>query len=335
MKLPPVALFLVLGLGISACAGEVPIGREEPAAEEVRETASEREDGPFIRVLGTAQDGGLPHAACSCTHCRAARHEPERRRLIAGLAIVLPESGAVYLIDATPDIREQIDLLNDVRSPPEDRVDRAPVTGIFLTHAHIGHYLGLSFLGFEAVHTNRLPVWTTTRMAGFLRDNGPWSQLVKIENIDLRTAVPGMAVDLGEGVSVTSIEVPHRDEFSDTVGYLVAGPRRSVLYIPDTDPWRMWSEPAADRVGRVDVALLDGSFYSAEELPGRDVDEIRHPLIVDSMDLFQEMVDGGSTRVVFTHLNHSNPALVPEGPELAEIERRGFSVAAEGEEIEL
>ena len=97
----------------------------------------------------------------------------------------------------------------------------------------------------------------------------------------------------------------------------------------------MWPEPVVERVGEVDVALLDGSFYSSDELPGREIEEIRHPLIVDSMDLFQHIVEADNTRVLFSHLNHSNPALVPEGPELAEIERRGFSVAAEGELIEL
>ncbi len=297
--------------------------------------SSEASGGPFVRVLGTAQDGGLPHAACTCDRCEAARLDPARRRHVAGLALVLPASGRVFLIDATPDVREQLDLLADVRDPPAGRVDRAPVDGVFLTHAHVGHYLGLAFFGFEAVHTRGLPVWATPPMASFLRENGPWDGLVERGNVEVAELAPGAPVELGEGVSVTALAVPHRREYTDTVGFLVAGPRARVLYVPDTDGWEDWRPPLPEVLAGVDVALLDGSFYSLEELPGRDVASIGHPLMTETMDLLADPVAAGRIRVLFTHLNHSNPALDPRSDARREIERRGFAVAAEGEEIPL
>ncbi len=290
---------------------------------------------PFVRVLGTVQDGGLPHAACEHEGCRLARESDAPPRYVSSLAVVLPRSEEVFLIDATPDIRPQLDLLRDVRRPPEDRVDRSPLAGIFLTHAHIGHYLGLAFFGFEAVHTSDLPVWTTPRMADFLSSNGPWSQLVEKGNIRLRAAPPDSPIELSPEVSVTPFTVPHRDEFSDTVGYLIRGPSRGLLFVPDTDKWATWEPSLLERLEGVDVALLDGSFFSAAELPGRSIDEIGHPMIGTTMDLLQETVTGGGLEVLFIHLNHSNPALSPDSNERREVETRGFAVASEGQEFEL
>ncbi len=291
--------------------------------------------GPRLRVLGTVQDGGLPHAGCSCVRCEAARHDPARRRRIASVAVLLPERGESYLIDATPDIREQLHALRDVGQHPTGRADRAPVSGVLLTHAHLGHYTGLAFFGFEALHTRQLPVWCTPRMAAYLRANGPWSQLVQLENVRLVEAPPGESFVLGETVTVTPLAVPHRDEYSDTVGFVLRGPRSSVLYVPDTDAWSRWSRPLVEVAREVDVAILDGTFYSADELPGRDPATIPHPLIPDTMERLGALVEAGRLRVFLTHLNHSNAALDPAAPERAAMEQRGFFVLAEGQELPL
>lgn len=337
---------------------------------------------PFLRALGTAQDGGLPHAACHGDHCVAARRDPARRRLVASLGLVVPRPGpgsapAVYLVDATPDVREQLDRLADVRGPLPAGVDRTPVDGILLTHAHVGHYLGLAFFGFEAIHTRGLPVWATPRMARFLRENGPWSQLVEKGNVELVETEPGAPFRLppeaadadgraeatgssvaaqaeqgdtragaGAGgaagggtaspsVLVTALRVPHRDEYSDTVGFRFEGPSRTAVYVPDTDSWRRWEPPLPELLRDVDVALLDATFYSLDELPGRDLEEVPHPLVTETMELLGERVRAGTLEVYLTHMNHSNPAVDPGSAARREIERRGFRVLAEGEEIGL
>ena len=318
---------VALGLYLAGCSGR--------PVESGTETIEPRALRPYVLVLGTAQDGGLPHAACRCIRCRAALGDPSRARAVASLAVVLPQSEQVFLVDATPDIRRQLDRIRDHVAVAIDGVDHSPVDGVLLTHAHMGHYTGLAFFGFEAVHTRDLPVFCSRSMAQFLRLNGPWSQLVELRNIRLREIHPSESFELGDGVAVTPISVPHRDELSDTLGFEIRGPRSSVLYVPDTDGWAVWNRPIEKVVARVDVAILDGSFYSTEELPGRDVATIGHPLITDSMQRLDSLVHTHATRVLFTHLNHSNPALDPLGPERAEIERRGFEVLSEGQEFPL
>jgi pyrroloquinoline quinone biosynthesis protein B len=307
------------------------MGRETPAA-------------PYVRVLGIAQDGGVPQIGCSDERCEAARRDPSRARRVASLALVLPAEGKLFLVDATPDLAAQLAALSDVTAGRPNRADRDPLDGILLTHAHMGHYLGLALLGFEAVNVRDLPVWCTPRMAAFLRANGPWSQLVEKGNLDLRETPPGVVHELGGGVTAEAFPVPHRDEFSDTVAWKIRGPERILLYVPDVDGWDDWQD-SADSAGQgsgleaafegVDVALVDGTFYSDGELPGRDTSKISHPRIVESVERFGPAVAAGELEVAFTHLNHSNPALDEGSEARRSLEAAGFRVAEEGEEIGL
>ncbi len=287
-------------------------------------------------ALGTAQDGGVPQAGCDCVRCVAARRDPGRRRRVASLALHLPGSGHTWLIDATPDLGEQLETVHRFRPHPAGGPDRHPVDGILLTHAHAGHYLGLAFFGFEIINSRDLPVYASPRMAAFLRGNGPWSLLVTRRNIVLREMAPGAAQALEPGLTVTPLAVPHRDELSDTLGFVVRGPRRTLLYVPDTDSWTAWATPLPEvvRRERVDVALLDGTFHAAGELPDRDVRRIGHPLMTSTVELLRDQVRAG-LQVFFTHLNHSNPALDPAGPERRALAAAGFRVLEEGQELDL
>ncbi|MDH3285083.1 MAG: MBL fold metallo-hydrolase [Acidobacteriota bacterium] len=323
----------LLVLAAVACGGADPRSVPEVDSGFARDTRADT--GPYILTLGTAQDGGLPHAACSCERCEAARGDAARLRRIASLAVVLPESRESYLIDATPDVREQLHALGGAHDEPRGGVDRSPVDGVLLTHAHLGHYTGLAFFGYEAIHTRGLPVYCTPGLARFLRGNGPWSQLVELGNVALQEIRPGEPLALGAGVAVTAITVPHRDEFSDTVGYELRGPNRRVLYVPDTEPWERWERPIEELLQVVDTAILDGTFFSLDELPGRDVAAIGHPLMISTMDRLEPLVRTGKLRVVFTHLNHSNPALDPESDARREIERRGFFLLEDGQVLPL
>lgn len=288
-------------------------------------------EGPRLRVLGTAQDGGFPHASCNRERCAGARRDPRVARYISSLGLIVPETGR-YLVDATPDIRDQLELMR--RPDQEATMDRAPVDGVFLTHAHIGHYLGLAFFGFEAIHTRGLTTWATPAMGEFLRQHAPWQQLMALGNLKHAPVGDGEAIELGE-VTVTATRVPHRNEYADTVAYGFRGPRQTVVFVPDCDPWTRWTDGAEALLKDVDVALLDATFYSADELPGRDLEKIGHPLMVDTMTWLEPRVRDGSLQVVFVHLNHSNPATVEGSPEHTNVLEHGFTVARAGDEIPL
>lgn len=269
-------------------------------------------------LLGSAQDGGVPQAGCRCANCESARRDSARQRLVASLALIDHGAGASWLIDASPDFPRQLDLL--AAHAPD-----CPLAGIVLTHAHIGHYTGLIHLGREVMGARDVPLYATASMAAFLEANGPWSQLVSLGNVALRIVAPDKPLALSPALTITPLAVPHRAEFSDTMAILAQGPRRRLFYCPDIDRWELWDRELPAFLAQVAVALLDGTFYSGDELPGRDLAEIPHPLVTDTTALLA----GSGLSAGFIHLNHSNP-LLTEGPELAWLNAQGHWIGREG-----
>ena len=287
--------------------------------------------GPSVVVLGIAQDGGAPQAG---RFDDPRWDDAARARMVACLGIVDPGSGKRWMIDATPDFRRQLtDLARASGGPARPAID-----GIFLTHAHIGHYTGLMFLGHESMGAKDVPVWAMPRMDAFLRANGPWSQLVNYGNIALRPLADGTPVDLGNGIAVTPFLVPHRQEYSEVVGFRIAGPTQRLLYIPDIDSWDQWDAAGTrieDAIRAVDVAYLDGTFFANGEIPGRDMSGFPHPFVTKSMERFAKLPAAERAKVRFIHLNHTNPALVPGSDAQRAIESAGMRLAAQGERVPL
>ena len=290
--------------------------------------------GIELVVLGRGQDGGLPQLGCQKPCCRSARAEG-RWELPAALGLVDHDRGLLHLVEATPAIAQQVALLQDclVGRPLE-----APLLdGLLLTHAHIGHYLGLAQLGREVAATDRLPLHVSSRVASFLKQNQPWAQLVELNQVQLECFEPGRSFELTPDVAVEPIPVPHRDEFFDTVAFKFRGPRSSVLFLPDID---RWDDPTLgegfleDLLCDVSLAFVDGTFYDGRELPGRDLAVIPHPPIVDTIERLADLARRRPGLIRFIHLNHTNPLL--HEPQLREqLEARGFGLATMGQRISL
>jgi pyrroloquinoline quinone biosynthesis protein B len=286
---------------------------------------------PYVVVLGIAQDGGVPQAG---TKEHRGWSEPSFRRFATSLGLVDPVSGERWVFDATPDFREQLHHLDTI-APAEGTPGLA---GIFLTHAHVGHYTGLMFLGHESLGAKGVVVHAMPRMGEFLRTHGPWSQLVRYGNIALRPLEDGVPVRLNERLTVTPLRVPHRQEFSEVVGYRIAGPGRTVLFVPDIDSWDEWERAGTrieDAIARADVAYLDATFYAMGEIPGRDMSGFPHPFITHSMHRFQSLAAKERAKVRFIHLNHTNPALWDGSEARGQISANGFRVAEQGERVDL
>jgi pyrroloquinoline quinone biosynthesis protein B len=295
--------------------------------------------GPYLVVLGTAQDGGLPQIGAEHERARAAFEDPARRRFAASLLVADPRSGARWLIDATPDVREQLELARrhpSTRPLPDPAGPRPPLLdGVLLTHAHIGHYAGLVHFGREAYGARELPLHVSASMARFLEANGPWGLLVAERNVRLEVFEAGAPIRLAPDLGATPVPVPHRHEYTDTHGFELRGPRRAVLYVPDIDKWERWDERIEDRIARVDVALLDGTFFAEGEIPGRAMAEIPHPFIAESLERFAALPASERAKIVFIHLNHTNPAHDAGGAADRAIRAAGMRVARQGEVIEL
>jgi len=279
-------------------------------------------------VLGTAQDGGVPQAGCCCVMCEKARGAARLVRRPSCLGLVDGATGSRWMIDATPQFPSHLSELSRF----DGAAGAGSPDGILLTHAHVGHYAGLLHLGREVMCGHEVPVWAMPRMAEFLEANEPWASLVARRHVLLKDMSPGAPVTLGERITVRPLPVPHRDELSETVAFEIAGASRRVLWLPDIDAWEggltQW-------VAGVDVAWLDGTFYSDSELPGRQLDQIPHPRISEHLAEYGRLANQGGVDVRLIHLNHSNPACDPNSPETRRISDAGVRVASEGEYVEL
>lgn len=277
-------------------------------------------DSPYVVVLGIAQDGGAPQAGCEKLCCKDLWKSSEKEK-VSCIGIIDPKSGKSWMIDATPDFPEQHRILT--------KDHQTELAGIFLTHAHMGHYTGLLHLGREVMGEKTVPVYAMPKMKNFLESNGPWNQLVSLKNIEIQPMRNDKEIKLVDGLFIEPFLVPHRDEYSETVGFRIMGDGGSVLFIPDIDKWEKWDQDIFKVIQHVDIALVDGTFYSQDELPNRDMSEIPHPFIVESMDILYNLNTPNRNKIHFIHFNHSNPAL-RDGAAANQIRSQRFNVARDG-----
>lgn len=282
-------------------------------------------------VLGTVQDAGSPHIACSKECCRKLFITSDKSRRVVSLGLIDPQNEKSYLVEATPDLPGQMKRLKSYSAFNKKETP----DGIFLTHAHIGHYSGLMYLGKEAMNASKIPVYAMPKMKSFLENNGPWNQLAAIQNISLQEINNKQTITLTSNLSITPFLVPHRDEYSETVGYEIHGPSKKVLFIPDIDKWGKWDVNIITVLKEVDYAFIDATFFDAEEINNRDISEIPHPFIIESLALFNELPSTEKAKIHFIHFNHTNPALNPESEQSKYIQSRGFNMARINDLIKL
>jgi pyrroloquinoline quinone biosynthesis protein B len=263
-------------------------------------------------VLGTLQDGGSPHMSCVKSCCSKERPND----YVVSLGVI--DESKHFLFDASPDIVSQTNYLQYIS--PAEKLE------IFLTHAHMGHYVGLIHLGRESANTKKTPVYAMPRMAQFLQNNGPWSQLIDLENISIQPIQNKTPVSVSPRLTVTPLVVPHRDEFSETVGYLISGQSKRALYIPDIDKWDLWQTDINGLLATVDYAFLDATFFEDGELP-RPMSEVPHPYVEESVARFRTLTDEDKNKIYFIHLNHSNPARDADFHGRVAVEKEGYRFA--------
>ena len=283
----------------------------------------------YLTILGIAQDGGYPHIGCQKECCANFYNGTNKRKSVVSLGLVDLENRQKWLFDATPDMHTQLADLEQNHLKKETLID-----GVFLTHAHIGHYTGLMYFGREAYGKKDIPIYAMPKMTSFLKNNGPWNQLVSLQNIKLKSLQNDSTIILNNNLKVTPFLVPHRDEYSETVGYKIKGTKKSALFIPDIDKWYKWKRNIIEEVKKVDYAFLDAAFLNQNEVK-RAMSEVPHPFIEETINLFKNETLATKNKIIFIHFNHTNPTLQKGSKEQIEIQKLGFRFANEGDNYEL
>jgi len=282
----------------------------------------------YIYILGNTQDAGLPHIGCQHPFCEDSFNVYEEH-YTTSIAVVNSDLRKYILFEATPDITYQLNYLkNNVFQEfllPES---------LYITHAHMGHYTGLMYFGREALGAKDLMVRVLPRMSNFLQNNGPWSQLVDINNIKIKEINFGLSTNELSNIKVTPVKVPHRDEYSETAGYIIEGKNKKALFIPDIDKWEKWDRDLSQLAKEFDFLLIDATFYDSKEI-NRDISEIPHPLVTETIDLLSGLNIENRSKVYFIHMNHTNMMLDPDSELSKLVTSKGFNIARLGQKLYL
>ena len=282
----------------------------------------------YIYILGNTQDAGLPHIGCQHPFCEDNFNVYEEY-YTTSIAVVNSDLKKYILFEASPDITFQ---LNNLRKNIFDEF--LLPESIYITHAHIGHYTGLMYFGREALGAKDQIVRALPRMSNFLENNGPWSQLVKINNIKIKEINFGSTTNELNNINVTPVQVPHRDEYSETAGYIIEGKNKKALFIPDIDKWEKWDRDLNQLAKEFDFLLIDATFYDSKEI-NRDISEIPHPLVTETTDLLSGLNLENRSKVYFIHMNHTNMMLDPDSELSKLVTSKGFNIARLGQKLYL
>jgi pyrroloquinoline quinone biosynthesis protein B len=282
----------------------------------------------YIYILGNAQDAGLPHIGCQDPFCEDSFNVYEEH-YTTSIAVVNSDLKKYILFEATPDITFQLNnlkrnIFHEFLLPES----------IYITHAHIGHYTGLMYFGREALGAKNQIVRVLPRMSNFLENNGPWSQLVDINNIKIKQINFGSSTKELANIDITPVQVPHRDEYSETAGYIIKGKNKKALFIPDIDKWEKWDRDLSQLAKEFDFLLIDATFYDSKEI-NRDISEIPHPLVTETLNLLSGLKIENRNKVYFIHMNHTNMMLNPDSELSRLVLSKGFKIARIGQKLYL
>lgn len=276
-----------------------------------------------ITLLGIAQDGGRPQPGCVRSCCENLGNEDHRSPVSMSIQTA---GGKTLLVEATRDLGRQLRFIGN---PSVDH--------LILTHAHLGHVDGLGLFGRETMSARNIQLHCSPSMQSLVETTPAWNQLLK-QNVFQFGSFPRIEID---DVAVEFHQVPHRDELSDTHAIVVRGENKSILFLSDHDTWKETLDAHGCETIReflaklnVDIALLDGTFWSGDELQGRDMNVVPHPTVQESLQRLGVKLEE-DPQIVFFHLNHTNPLHNLDSEEYRAVTALGWDVGFETQQFTL
>lgn len=297
-----------------------------------------------VVILGSAAGGGLPQWNCRCPICTLARTEPHRVRPRTQSSIAVSPNGTDWLlVNASPDIRQQ--LFDSPAMHPQAGLRHSPIKAVLLTNGDVDHVAGLLTLREGQPFT----LYGTAGILDSVNANRVFD--VMAEAVVARSAV---AMERSftplPGLTVTLFPVPGKvplwledetmeigAETETTVGAMIEANGRRLAYIPGC---ARVTEKLKGQIAGVDALLFDGTVYYDDDMIRAGVGtktgwRMGHVPMRGEGGAVEALADVALGRRVFVHINNTNPVLIEDSPERAEIEAAGWTVAHDGLELSL
>ncbi len=298
----------------------------------------------WMRVLGSAAGGGSPQWNCGCPVCTAVRSGAAHPRTQSSIAVSV-DRRQWFLINASPDVRTQIEAFPDLQTPPDSQARATPLSAVLLTDAELDHTLGLLLL--REARTLRL--YATPTVHKTLCDGTDGSGLLRLLErycpVEWQAVIPGAAVPLADGLSCQAFDVPttKRDRFGlgldhgRVVGYRLTDERTggTLVYLPGV---QALTQALRAEIEGCTCLLIDGTCWRDDELvrlglAAKTSRSMGH-LPIDGPDgSLAQLRALGVRRTIFVHMNNTNPILLNDTPERRIVQDSGMEVAMDGLEV--
>lgn len=294
-----------------------------------------------VRILGSAAGGGFPQWNCHCETCQAARVGDRAQPRTQSSLAVRGAEGPWFLVNASPDARQQLETL----APADGGDSRAgPIAGVLLTDAEIDHTAGLLLLresavpvrvygdaGVELALRQGFPVLTMLERYCGLQ----WNTL----HPGTETGLPGSSLSVqsfavggdapryldGSGIELEASGLVLRDRVTDAV----------VTYVPGL---ARLDDEIRRRFAGSDLVLVDGTFWTDDELPRlgfshRGAHDMGHLPLSGTGGTIEALSALPGPRKVLVHINNTNPILLDDSPQRAAISATGIEIGYDGMEM--
>ena len=309
----------------------------------------------IIKVLGSAAGGGFPQWNCNCRNCVAVRAGTPGFRARTQSSLAVSRDGESWaLLNASPDLRQQLGQTPELHANPKFGLRHSPIKAAVLTNGDVDHIIGLVNLR----EAQPLSVYGTSRVLDIIKSNNVFQVLAEplVPRIplplDKPVALSGGGVDLG--LTVEAFAVPGKvalyledasagEDFGtqegDTIGLRVSDPqsKRSFFYIPGC---ATVDERLSARLKGASLVFFDGTLFTDEEmieqgLLGKTGARMGHISMSGSAGSIAAFSQLGVGRLIYVHINNSNPALDENSAARKSIDGAGWEVGYDGLEVRL
>lgn len=309
----------------------------------------------IIKVLGSAAGGGFPQWNCNCHNCVAVRAGTPGFRARTQSSLAVSNDGENWvLLNASPDLREQLNKTRELHANPKFGPRHSPIKAVVLTNGDVDHIAGLINLR----EAQAFSVYGTDRVLSVIADNSIFqilnAEIVPRIPVKLNEPMPitGAGVDLG--LTVEAFAVPGKvalyledaaagpdfgTQEGDTIGIQITDTKsgKAFFYIPGC---AKIDEPLAKRLQGASVVFFDGTLFTENEMleqglmpkTGSRMGHINMSGADGSIEAFSKL---GVGRLIYVHINNSNPALNDNSDARKTIEGAGWEVGYDGLEVRL
>jgi pyrroloquinoline quinone biosynthesis protein B len=290
-----------------------------------------------VRVLGSAAGGAVPQWNCHCEICEAARAGARARPRTQSSLAIRGDDGPWYLVNASPDLREQLEPLAAVGG-----VRASPIAGVLLTDAEIDHTAGLLLMRESPAP---LRIYGEAGIRRALSDGYPVLRVLeRYSGTEWHTLERGRPHALtGSSLVVEPFaaggDAPrYFDGELEASGLVFSDGDRRLTYVPGL---ARLDEHVITRLAASDVVLVDGTFWHDDDLArqgiasARSARDMGHVPLAGPGGTLEVLAGLERPRKVLVHINNTNPVLLEDSPERAQVVRAGVEVAYDGLEVDL